>query len=96
MPRGCSGSAATGSQREAMYAQKKDAFRMKLRREVDLQTFRRAVVARARNLAMLVAILQITSVRMPGREPCNRCRFNDHRVPAMVCGRPTGPTDQEV
>jgi hypothetical protein len=33
---------------------------------------------------------QITSVRMPGREPCNRCRFNDHRVPAMVCGRPTG------
>src|SRR5829696_4716731 len=39
---------------------------------------------------------QITSVRMPGREPCNRCRFNDHRVPAMVCGRPTGPTDLEV
>ena len=38
---------------------------------------------------------QITSVRMPGREPCNRCGFNDHRVPAMVCGRPTGPTDQE-
>jgi hypothetical protein len=46
--------------------------------------------------AMLVATTRLRASECRAEDRAIAVAFNDHRVPAMVCGRPTGPTDQEV